>query len=69
MTSPEEMQHVHKDAKLVDRSVRDADRLRDQWFDDLQDWLDHDEYEALTMGDAAGYEMSTSKMAALLGKK
>ncbi|KAK5137781.1 hypothetical protein LTR08_007353 [Meristemomyces frigidus] len=68
MTSPVEMKHVYKDAKLVGRGVRDAPSLRDLWFDDLQHWLDHDEYEALTIGDAAGYTLVTSKMAALLGK-
>ena len=69
MASPSEMNQVHQDAKLVDRDVTDVIDLCERWFKDLQDWLDHDEYEALSVEEAAGYKMRISKMAVLLGKK
>ncbi|KAK5120767.1 hypothetical protein LTR85_005833 [Meristemomyces frigidus] len=66
MVSPADMKHLAKDARLLGRGVRDAEKLRDQWFDDLQGWLDYDEYEGLTVGEATGYKLVSGKMQGLL---
>lgn len=66
MVSPADLTHLSKDAWLLGRGVRDAEKLRDQWFDDLQGWLDYDEYDGLTAGEAAGYKLVTGKMQGLL---
>ncbi|KAK4542259.1 hypothetical protein LTR36_006912 [Oleoguttula mirabilis] len=66
MVSPADMKHLAKDAGLLGGGVKDVEKLRDQWFDDLQGWLDYDEYEGLTVGEAAGYKLVTGKMQGLL---
>lgn len=65
MVSPE-LKHLAKDARLLGRGVRDAETLREQWLDELQTWLDHDEYAGMTPGEAASYTLVTGKMEALL---
>lgn len=44
MTSPEDMKHLNKDVMLMGRSVTDTEQLREKRFDELQKWLDCEEY-------------------------
>ena len=56
-----EMIHLDKDAKLLGRGVRDAEKLRDLWFDELQKWFDYEEY-GIRGTDQAEYEVVTGAM-------